>query len=387
MKLRVLNATAIALVLVPGCFAQGRTSGPKNPGRVTEPQTRIGQPMPGITTPSLFLTGKVVTDDGSLLPDRATIQTICKGQIHTETYTDSHGGFSFEFRTQSTANNAGAVGLTDAESSMTNPTAMRGNQRDWHDCEMRAALPGFTSETIELAGKSLSFGNSDIGHIVVHRMGNVSGLTVSATTAAAPGNARKAFEKGLDKERKQKQADAQQALEKAVQIYPKYAVAWFELGRVQLQQNDATAARQSFLQALAADNKYVSPYQGLAEIAWKQQNWREVADFTNKLLALNPVNFPDAWFSNSVANFFLHDLVSAEKSARQELRVDAEHRIPKMEYVLGMVLMQKGNYPEATLHFQQYMTLVKNPADVEQAQKRIAEINQLTAQSSVAPAK
>ena len=126
----------------------------------------------------------------------------------------------------------------------------------------------------------------------------------------------------------------------------------------------------------------MNPYQGLARIAWKQQNWREVAELTNKLLALNPVNFPDAWFLNSVASYFLHDLVTAEKSARQELRVDAEHRFPKIEYVLGVILMQKGNYPEATLHLQQYMTLVKNPADVEQAQKRIAEINQLSAQNT-----
>jgi len=387
MKTHVVRVTAIALALAGCCIAQGRSTGPK-PGRVTDtPQPRLGQPLPGMTTPNLFLTGKVVPDDGTPLTDHATIQTICKGQIHTETYTDSHGGFTFEFRGQSTASNSTAAGVMDAETSLTNPTAMRGNQRDWHDCELRASLPGFTSEVIELASKSLAFGNSDVGRIVLHRMGSVKGLTVSATTAAAPGNARKALEKAIEKERKNQADEAEKLLQKAVQIYPKYAIAWFELGHLQSVNNDFTSARQSFQQAIAADDKYVNPYQGLSQIAWKQKNWREVVDFTNKLLALNPVNFPDAWFSNSVASYFLHDLVTAEKSARAALRVDAAHRFPKAEYVLGVILMQSGNYPEATTHLRQYIALVKDPVDIEQAQKRLAEITQLSAQNAAPPQK
>ena len=54
--------------------------------------------------------------------------------------------------------------------------------------------------------------------------------TVSATTLAAPKNAKKAFQKGLELVKKKKLDEAQASFQQAVQTYPKYAGAWFEFG-------------------------------------------------------------------------------------------------------------------------------------------------------------
>jgi tetratricopeptide (TPR) repeat protein len=332
---------------------------------------------------NIFLAGQVVTDEGAPPPERAAIQSVCRGQKRNEAYTDSQGRFSFEFVTRSSAKTGNSVGVVDADSSLTNPTSMRGTQRDWRDCQLQAVLAGFISDVVELSSRISTLDQNDLGRIVLHRASRVEGTTISATSAAAPGGARKAFEKGRDEEMKGQWDEAQQHFEKAVQIYPSYAVAWYELGRVQVEKKDAAAAAHCFDQALAVDPQLPGPYHGLAELAFRARQWRQVADMTEKLLALNPVNFPDAWFFNAVGNYFLKNLESAEKSARQGIRVDPQHSIPKLEYVLGVILMEKGEYREATVHMQEYLSLARKPADVDEAQKQLAQIARLSTTASV----
>ncbi len=208
-----------------------------------------------------------------------------------------------------------------------------------------AQLPGFTSQPIDLSSRLSTFESADIGRLVLHRMGQVEGLTISATSAMAPKDAQKAYEKGREKASKEKWDEAEQLFSKAVEIYPKYAVAWFDLGRIQFRNNDADPARHSFEQSIAADPKFVNPYRGLAELDLSQQRWPELVTVTSQLLALNPVSFPDAWLRNALGNYYLQNLAEAEKSARQGMKVDDQHQVPKLEYLLGVILI-----PKAQLH-------------------------------------
>jgi tetratricopeptide (TPR) repeat protein len=173
--------------------------------------------------------------------------------------------------------------------------------------------------------------------------------------------------------------------EKAVGIYDRYAVAWFELGRVQVQKHDEAGARRSFDQALVADPAYVSPYRILVQMDAKEKQWALVVEETGKLLALNPVSFPDAWFLNAVGHLFLRDLDAAEKSARQGLKLDEQHHFPKFEYLLGMVLVDKHNYSEAADHMRRYIALATAPPDIEAGKKELAQIETL-APNVAAPA-
>ena len=56
---------------------------------------------------------------------------------------------------------------------------------------------------------------------------------------------------------------------------------------------------------------------------------------TDQLLALNPVKVPDAWLRNALVHYYLHDFAAAEKSARQGMKVDDSHQVPKLEYFVG----------------------------------------------------
>ena len=259
-----------------------------------------------------FISGKVVLDDGTQLTESANIQTICRGHKQTVAHTDSHGGFSFELGDRMSAMAAG-IGEADIDSS-SGPVMGGGTQRDWRDCEVLADLPGFTSQPVDLSSHLATFECTDIGHLVLHRVGQIEGLTISATSAMAPKDAQKAYKKGVEKAAKGKWDEAQQLFAKAVEMYPRYAVAWFDLGRVQLHQKDAAQARHSFEQSIAADPKYVNPYRGLADLDTQERQWQPLVNVTVQLLALNPVSFPDAWLRNALGNYYLQTFPKPRKA-------------------------------------------------------------------------
>ncbi len=376
----------VFLTLTLAAFAQ--TTKP-SPGRGTPGPTRSPGPMqPSLNPPDTttgqraFISGKVVLDDGTQITESASIQTICRGRKQTVTHTDSHGGFSFELGDRTSLASADFSG---ADVDSMGPAMGRGVQRNWRDCELLAVLPGFSSQPVDLNSRLTTFESADIGRLVLHRMGQVEGLTISATSAMAPKDAQKAYEKGSKKLKQEKWDEAESLLAKAVEIYPKFAVAWFDLGRVQLHKHDDVQARHSFEQSVAADPKYVNPYRGLAELDLQQKQWQALVTVTGQLLALNPVSFPDAWLRNSLGNYYLYNFPEAEKSARQGLKMDDQHQVPKLEYLLGVILLQKREYPEAAAHIQNYLKFATQPEEIEEAQKQLAEITRLSASAANPP--
>ena len=375
--MKILPALVALLVFTLPTCASAQTRPGTGPSKTPTP-SRPPQP-PQLGTPvrgTIFLSGRVVLDDGSELTEPVAIQTICRGQKRTVTRSDFHGGFSFELGSQNPM--ADIAGMTDAETDTSGSDTMssrrRTAQRDYRDCELQAVLPGFSSELIQLSSKISEFESSDIGRVTLHRLAHVDGLTISVTSALAPSGARKAFDKGREQEKKSQWDKARESFEKAVQLYPQYAVAWYELGRVQQQEKNMTGARQSFDQARAADPKYVSPYNALAKLGASEKRWADVVEITDKLLRLNPVDFPEAWLLNSVGNYSGQNFEAAENSARQGIKVDESHRTPKLEYVLGMLLLRKQDYAGASQHMQQYLSLTTQPAELDEARKQLAEI-------------
>ena len=330
------------------------------------------------TLPSMTnLSGKVVVDDGTPLANRVLIQSNCHGVVRAEGYTDSKGAFSIQF---SNKEFGGASLASETPATHLDPNAVREDSaRNWRDCELKAVLPGFVSQPVDLGARTPSIGNTNIGTIVLHRAATVEGSTTSATSAGVPDKARKDYERGLAEKKNGKLDSAQEKFQKAVETYPQYAEAWLELGRVQVQKNDAAGARQSFHRSIAVDSKFVSPYRELAQLAGHDKQWQELADTTDQLLALDAMDFPEAWFYNCVAKFHLENVEGAENSARQGIKIDAEHRVPKLEYVLGTILAQKGDPQGAVEHLHKYLSLSPNAPDAAEAKKKLEEVERLSA--------
>jgi tetratricopeptide (TPR) repeat protein len=339
-------------------------------------------PFPSDASRPIFLTGKVTLSDGSALAEQVLIERICNGSPHPETRTDMKGHFSFSlgqnngmFMDASEASPSGSSG--NRSNGISGPRAS-----DLANCEIRASLPGFRSESVSLVNHRY-LDNPDLGTIILHRLANVEGLTTSATSVMAPKDARKAYEKGLESVKKGKPDDAQKDFEKAVETYPKYASAWFELGRIYEQRDHVEEARKAYNQALAADSKYINPYERLYLLALKEGNWQDVADGTDRVMHLNPYDFPNAYYFNAAANLRLNKLDVAEKSARQAVELDTAHRNPKATYVLALVLAQKHNFTESAQYLNAYLKAAPDAPDAETARKQLAEIEKFA--QTVAP--
>ena len=378
----------------------GRT-GPNQPqpsrGSHYSPSNTTTQPnlntnpgnLPSDLDRPVYLSGKVVLDDGTPPPDAVTMQLLCGGSPRNVGYTTTKGQFSIDLTDRN--NNArftdasqggssstwdgSGIGNTQTTNSSTGALTQSriGTKTNFLGCELLAVLPGFRSDHIDLYNRR-SMDNPEVGTLVLHRLGNVQGFTVSATTTMAPKDARKAFEKGRNAEKKEKWDEAETEFQKAVDEYPKFASAWYELGYAQQKKNNLDAARKSYARSLEADAKFINPYGQLALLAVREQKWEEVADTTSRLLQLNPVDFPLDWYFNAVANFNLQKLDVAEKSAREGIKTDPGHRIPKLNHLLGLILAQKHDYPGALDNLRAYLLLAPAATDTDMVKKQVAEV-------------
>ena len=351
------------------------------------PSTGFPNPnLPSINPPNLifFLSGKVVVDDGSSLTEGATLQIECNAQRRTIAHTDARGQFSFELGGESQLQQYETPDATDTAGAGLGNTGMTSTQpTDYRQCELQAIAPGFTSEQVELASRLNGDSYVDVGRVVLHRLAQVQGLTISATSAAAPPKAKTNFAKGLALEKKGKWAAAEQKFQAAVDAYPKYAEAWVEMGRAQLNEEKKNAAKESFQKAVAADPKFLPPYRGLIEIALEDKNWADLADSTEQILKLDPVSFPTYWFFNSAANYNQQKYDLALKSALRGVETDVQHHIPRLQYLLGLTLAQKHDYKGAVEHLLNYLRTspVGDDALVAQTQlKRLQELESANGQ-------
>lgn len=341
----------------------------------------------------MYLQGRVILDDGTPPPEPVMLLLVCNSQNRPQGYTDMKGRFSVTLGQNQQVFADASIGNINDAGGIAMPGAGRSggagragvSERELMGCEFRADLPGYRSDIINLAGRRL-MDNPDIGTIILHRMANVQGFTYSLTSANAPKDARKAYEKGQDLIKKKKFAEAEAQLQKAVDAYPKYAVAWYELGRALDAQKKPEAAKTAFEQAIAADAKLIGPHLGLLQFAVNQRDWSLIAERSDTVLKLNPFNYPHVWFMNAAAYYNLKKLDTAEKSAREALKLDAEHRNPRIMNLLGFILSDKGDYPGAIEQMRGYLSFAPNAPDVESVKRALSELERLTGSKAAAQA-
>ena len=371
----------------------GGTTGGTGGTTTTTPTTTRSTTTPNstnTTTPSqqqpqrpIFISGQVVVEGGDVPPERAAIERVCAGgSTIREAYTDSKGYFNFQLGVN---NGIFADASQDSSAIFGNPSfnqqnnstsqGINGMGNELWSCELRAYLPGYHSDTIPLMNHR-QMDNPDVGIIVLTRMLKVDGYTTSATIALAPKDVKKAYEKGLNFVKHAKPDEAQAEFLHAVEIYPKHAGAWFELGKVYEQRNHVEEARASYHKAIAADANYVNPYERLYLLALHDSQWADAAELTDKVMRLNPYEFPSAYYYNALANVQLQKWDAAEKSAREAAKIRGTQAMPKSLMLLGLAQANKGDLPGSVETLHGYLRTDPIGADKDRAQKLLGQIEQ-----------
>lgn len=350
MQPRVLWLLWIGLVLE--CSAQAPQ--PDFRTRTADQERR------GYIAHATLLSGRVVLDDGKPAPESTVILRVCQYATFQETLVQAKGRFDVDLSARLAATGSELA----VPRNIVNPLV---------SCKFRALLPGYESSEIDI-GKCSIGEHTEVGTITLTRRAGVTGSSASVTSEQAPVNAKKAYAKALEAWKKGNSEEAQKSLEKAIQIYPAYAAAWTMLGDLHKSKNEIGPAKQAYNAAVQADPQYVYPYEGLAWLALVLRDWNDAKEYSGKLVALNPVDFPRAWFYNAVANYRLRDFNAAEKSAREAIRTDKAHEVPQAEFQLGLILMQKQDVAGAAEHMRAYLAANPNGEDAAAAKAQLAAL-------------
>jgi TolA-binding protein len=340
----------------------------------------------------MFLRGRVATDDGTPVPHDALVERVCNARVRQQVYASSRGDFSMELGAM-TDSYVDASGDGSPRYDQARKVPGTGISRlELTNCELRAAVSGFRSSVVSLVDLAPVSSSMDVGAIVVHRAAKIQGMTLNAAPYNAPKDARRAYEKGLEAARKGRIADARQYFEKAVEIYPKYANAWFQLGAVLQNLAQKESARTAYTHATTIDSKFLPPYLSLASMAYEGGDWTQVLDLTNHVLDpdplryakvtsyvldLDPLDYAEAYFYNSAANYKLSRIEDAEKSGLKAERMDVRSRFPQVHLLLAEIFARKNNYATAISEARIYLELAPHAKDADQVRERLAKLEKL----------
>jgi tetratricopeptide (TPR) repeat protein len=128
-----------------------------------------------------------------------------------------------------------------------------------------------------------------------------------------------------------------------------------------------------FRAAIEADPKFIGPYYNLAMMASERHDWHAMADMTDKALALDPYEYPALYLMNAAAYYNLHNLAAAEKSARTARKLDSQYRMPRIDFILANVLMQRDDYAGAAEELRTFLKYAPAGAEADTARQMLAQ--------------
>ena len=403
--MRSFVALVLALpLLIPVAVAQKPPAPAPSPPPSTPPSRSANPPLPSsqpiqpIGDLVMFLRGHVATNDGTAVPSDVLVERVCDNQVRQQLYASLRGDFSMQLGSRNDSF-MDASGDPTSQSALTSKDSSMGIPRsNLRRCELRASTPGFRDGVISLVSLDTAGSNVDVGVIVVKRVAKIEGMTLSATPYRAPKDARRAYEKGLEAEKHGKLPNARKYFENAVEIYPTYVNAWFQLGSVLEKDNQKDAARAAYTRATTIDNRFLPPYLSLASMAFQAENWTEVLTLTTHVFDLDPLNrsavtgyivdsdpfnCADAYFYNALANYKLNNIAEAEKSALKAEHMAMLSAFPQLHLLLAEIFARKDDYATAISELQIYLQLVPHAKNVEQVRVQLAKLQKLS--GSAAP--
>ena len=344
-----------------------------------------------VTQAPVLLTGRVLLENGSPPPDPAKIELVCNSIAHSEGFTDAQGYFGIQFgSTAAVSQDADEHDRLSPSVAAPTQTAPSGNgveagasitsDKKLLDCDLRAVLTGYRSQSVPLKTLHL-MENPDIGVIAIRPNGaQGDGAVVTAQSLAVPNQARRLFERARAELRTGRTDPAKLNLEKAVAIYPEFAEAWCELGKLQAASGGLDAAHASFERARHADPNLVDAYLQLATLAMWNRKWQEVADLSAKALDLDPVDYPQLFLYAAMANYNLRKTETAARNIERARALDSRHTFPEIEYMAGVIMADRKDYAAAAAHLRVYLQLAPDADDAGSARSRLAEAEKMTAQ-------
>ncbi len=372
-KLAVLGLTAL-LLCTPLAAQRGRGN----------------QGNPRSIDNTVYLSGQVLLEDGSPPPDLVAIERICRGQTFPEGFTDQDGTFAVRLGTSALGamEDAGSYGTDSRGRASGDPLRIGGITGDTEQfstmknkgmvdligCDLRARLDGYRSNAIIL-GRRSTLDDPDVGIIVLRPIAGVKGLSVSATSMAAPPTARKLYDRARKELGKAngKPDKAEKDLIKALDSYPEYAAAWALLGDGRVRAGNEPGALEAYEKARSSDPDFLAPYPPLVKLNMRSGRWEDTAETAARYLQLNPAASEERFYL-ALAQQQLGEL--DEALATLEVLFEDERAgqaFPQARHVRGTILAERGQFAAAAKEWTLFLEAVPSSAPSDEVRRKIEE--------------
>ncbi|MEP7352240.1 MAG: tetratricopeptide repeat protein [Acidobacteriota bacterium] len=291
----------------------------------------------------IILSGKVLMKDGTPPTKTVSIEKTCSDSL-TGTpgpLTNKKGEYVWRMM----------IDVLD-----TQQCRLQVNSADYTSTQVNiSGLNGHTTTTVSLDTIILSFKVSDP-------------YQITTEDGAVPGKSRGAWKTALANSRRDMSA-AETQMQQVVTDSPKFAPGWHALGVLQRLQGKDAEARKSLEQAVAADPKFVAAYVILAQIAIKQEEWGAAAKASDDAIAQDKkVMYPEEYLHLSVAKYHLKDMAGAEAAVKEALTAKNQGKVPRAEYVLGRIMVAKGDVAGGREHMAKYLQMEPDATDRSEIQ-------------------
>ena len=374
-------ATGILFTLVTTALAQQQRPPPKPPPS----QPQLEPEKPTRTPAEVFLAGRVFMVDGSALPNYVKVKLQCDGTPNRVGSVTTEGSFSLALggRPEATFLDASVSGSDrdifgrggSSGSGLSARLSSTGTigQVNLAGCTLEAESPGYQSTVLSLGMRSALDGTS-VGDLFLQQTGKATGTTVSATTLAAPKKAIKAFDKARKEFGKRKYDKAIREAEKALELYPKYALAWQLLGDTRNLQGDSLGALQAFDAARVSDPFYLPPLVSAARVHVREGRFTDAVALTGQAIEANAL-FHEAYYVHALGQYNLGNLKAALSSIEHYM-AGADQKTPAAFLLHGFILARESRYAEAAEALERFAAEAPAGPAVEQARQQLASWEQ-----------
>jgi tetratricopeptide (TPR) repeat protein len=196
---------------------------------------------------------------------------------------------------------------------------------------------------------------------------------VDARIAGIPAEAKTEFDIGQNAVHGNDFSGAIPHLQKAIELYPRYAEAYQLLGVAQLKTNQGPQAEASLLKAIEIEDR-MPQSQYLLGVVYAKTNRVEMAEKPfNRFAELEPDN-PDAQFELAKVTFALNRSPEAVAHARNAIKL--KETDPGVYVVMGYALLRQKKADEAKHAFQHFLKYNASSAMATDVKNLIAQIDQ-----------
>lgn len=306
---------------------------------------------------SVIVMGKVVMADGSPPPFTVSIERDCDSYFDTNgPITDKNGQWVWRL----------SIDLFSQ-----------------HSCVFIAHHDGYSSSTTDASNLNANYLDTTIHVPDLTLMPKVPDpYTIHISGDNFPPKSKAPFEKAMKYIDAGKYDDAVWELRASVTTGPKFAEGWHALGVVYDKTGNPTGAKEAYEKAIAANPKLFQPYVTLTRVCLILKDFRCAADTSARLIKADPKRlYPEIFLHQAVALFELNDVAGAEQSANELVKMNLQRRWPRLEFVLGRILEQKGDLESARAHMKKYLELEPKTPDAELVEGRMQALGKPEASS------